>query len=97
MELAMIGMGATASLGALPLSPALKRRASVALSLRGTSGERVGEGKSNKNATPLPGPLLLLRRKRGRRAHSVPLIQCQWSHGERVRMIYVTSNRIFYT
>src|SRR5467141_3728252 len=37
-----------------------------------------GEGKSNKNTTPLPGPLLLLRRKRGRRARSIPLIQVQW-------------------
>src|SRR6266702_1486735 len=61
----------------LPCNSTLERRASVPLSLRGTSGEGWGEGKSNKNATPLPGPLLRLRRKRGRRTQSIPLIRCQ--------------------
>jgi len=51
------------------------------LPARNERGEGWGEGKSNKNATPLPGPLLLLRRKRGRRARSIPLIQCQWASG----------------
>src|SRR5216684_1295761 len=37
------------------------------LPARNERGEGWGEGKSNKNATPLPGPLLLLRRKRGGR------------------------------
>src|SRR6266851_6678374 len=52
------------------------------LPARNEWGEGWGEGKSNKNATPLPGPLLLLRRKRGRRERSIPLIQAQWGRGE---------------
>jgi len=49
------------------------------------AGEGWGAGKSNKNATPLPGPRLLLRRKRGRRARSIPLIPCQWSAQLRIQ------------
>src|SRR6266436_7247530 len=49
------------------------------LPARNEGGEGWGGGKSNKNAAPLPGPLLLLRRKRGRKARSLPLIQCQWA------------------
>jgi hypothetical protein len=51
------------------------------LPARNERGEGWGGGKSNKNAAPLPGPLLLLRRKRGRRARLIPLTQCQWAGG----------------
>src|SRR5712692_9851188 len=51
------------------------------LPARNERGEGWGEGKSIKNATPLPDPLLLLRRKRGRRAQSMHLIQCHSGGG----------------
>src|SRR6266568_193807 len=47
------------------------------LPARNERGEGWGEGKSIKNATPLPGPLLLLRRKRGSRAQSIFRIESQ--------------------
>src|SRR5713101_7194926 len=52
------------------------------LPARNERGEGRGEGKSEINATPLPGPLLLLRRKRGRRAQSMLRNQCRWRRGE---------------